>query len=208
MNQTAICNLALVRLGVSQPIADITENSTPARACNAVYEQCVRTMLRERPWQFASRQVALALVGENLMSDWLFTYRYPADYIATNRVFPYLVPSAPVSIVHAVEHTYMPDYPFRIGSDAIGRLIHTDVDDAVVEGTVYIPDTSMYDPMFSSALAWFIAAEIAVSLTKNKDLYGNAFTQYQTIVSEAFATGMNEQKPRASAEANMIAARD
>jgi hypothetical protein len=208
MNQTAICNLALLRLGIAQPIADITENSVAGRACNAVWEQCIRSMLRERPWSFAVRQVDLALVGQQLFSDWFYTYRYPTDYIVVNRVNPTLTASGATSVALTVDASNLPQtYPFQIGSDASGRLIHTDVDDAVAIGTVYITDTALMDPEFTSALAWYIAAEIAMSLTKNKDMYANAYTEYQRIASDGFAATMNEQKPREMAEANMIQAR-
>lgn len=210
MDQTAICNLALLRLGIAQQISDITDNTTTARACNAVYEQCVRAMLRERPWTFAVRQVDLALVAENTVADWFYTYRYPSDYIVVNRVLPATlsVGITPVVYLTADRQLDPQTYPFRIGSDAGGRVIHTDVVDAVCEGTVYIADTSLYDPVFTSALAWFIAAEISLGLTKNPSLYSNAYNNYQQVASEGFATGMNEQKPRPAADADMVKARD
>jgi hypothetical protein len=210
VNQTAICNLALLRIGISQQIADITDNSTQARACNAVYENCVRTMLRERPWTFAVRQVSLSLVGENQIADWYYTYRYPTDYITVNRVLPAtLTDSTDLSVYVTQDRELDPQtYPFKLGSDSGGRLIHTDVPDAIAEGTVYIADTTIFDPMFANALAWYIAAEIALSLTKNQNLYGNAFQQYQAMASEGFASGMNEQKPRESADADMVKARE
>jgi hypothetical protein len=99
-------------------------------------------------------------------------------------------------------------FPYVIGSDDSGRLIHTDVTDAVVIGTVFVEDVAQYDPMFSSALAWFIAAEMAVSVTKNRDLYTICYGQYQQAVSEAFATGLNEPKPRAAEDADMVKARE
>lgn len=211
MDQTAICNLALLRLGIAQQISDITDNTATARACNAVYEQCVRTMLRERPWTFAVRQVDLAEVADSPQSfDWNYTYRYPTDFIVVNRVLPATLSDDVTPVVRlTTDRRVDPQtYPFRLGSDADGRVIHTDVVDAVCEGTVYIADTSLYDPMFASALAWFIAAEVSLGLTKNPSLYSNALQNYQMIASEGFATGMNEQKPRDTADADMVKARD
>lgn len=210
MDQTAICNLALLRIGIAQQIADITESSTSARACNAVYEQCIRTMLRERPWPFAVRQATLALVGTQVFSDWLYTYRYPSGYLNIHRVNPpQVVSTTPAQVLIDTDRVPPPQsYPYAIGSDASGRLIHSDVTDAVVLGTVYVSDTAQFDPMFSSALAWYIGAEIALSLTKDRELYSNCYNQYQNTVSESFATGMNEQKPRASEDADMVKARE
>ena len=103
MDQTEICNLALLRLGHTQRIADITENSTQARACSAVYEQCIRTMLRERPWPFAVREVDLAVVGTNQFSDWSYTYRYPSSFIHVHRVTPTLVSEDVTTVVYVTK---------------------------------------------------------------------------------------------------------
>lgn len=210
MDQTAICNLALFRLGITQGIADISDNKTYGRACFAVYEQSVRAMLKERPWPFAVRQVDLALVGENLRADWFYTYRYPTDYLTVNRVVPVVTSSSGTPVIYQTSDRRLEPqtYPFAIGSDASGRLIHTDVDDALAIGTVYISDTSLYDAMFASALAWRMAKEMAIPLTKNPQMYANAVQMYDQEVSEAFATGMNEEKPREPRDADMIRARD
>lgn len=210
MNQTAICNLALLRLGINQQIADITDASPQARACNAVYDQCLESMLHERPWPFAVRQVDLALVGEQLIADWFYTYRYPSTYLNVHKVLPALTADDTIPLVYTV--TPYPSeydtYPFAIGSDDDGRLIHTDVVDAMVLGSVLVTDTSQYSPLFCSALAWYIAAEIAVSLTKDRGLYSNAYSQYEMVASTAFAAAANEPKPRPDREANMTRARD
>ena len=209
MNQTAICNLALLRIGIATPIADITESSVAARALNSVWEQCVRTMLRERPWPFAIRQVDLALVGTQIFSDWQFTYRYPSNFINIHRINAPIVAASTSPVVHnIIDRAPAPQsYPYAVGSDASGKLIHTDIEEAIVLGTVYITDVSMYDPLFTSALSWFLGAEIALSLTKNRDIYGNAKSQYDALVSEAAAASLNEPKPREVCDADMIQAR-
>lgn len=210
MNQTEICNLALTRLGEFQGIASIDDQTRNARACKSVYEQCVRTMLRERPWPFAVRQATLSLVGQNQFSDWLYTYRYPVEFINAHRVVPVLLTptSSPASIYVESDRRPAPQsYPFAIGSDDAGRLIHTNVEDAVALGTVYVDNEGLYDPLFASALAWFIAAELGMVITKNREIGSFAMGMYQTVVSEAFATGMNEPKPDMSREADMIEAR-
>ena len=209
MNQTAICNLALLRLGINQQIADITDASPQARACNAVYDLCLETMLQERPWPFAVRQVDLALVGTQVIADWYYTYRYPSTYLNVHKVLPTLADTVVPPVVYTAppQALDLDTYPFAIGSDDDGRLIHTDVSDATALGTVLVTDTSQYSPMFSSALAWYISAEIAVSLTKDRGLYGNSYAMYETMVSNAFATAANEPKPRPAGDADMIQAR-
>jgi len=209
VNQTGICNLALIRQGISTQIAALTDNTPAANACRAVFEQCVRKMLEERPWPFATRQVSLSLVGTQIFSNWLYTYRHPTGYLNIHTVNPPIVGTTTPAEVY-VENDRAPvaeTFPFKKGSDASGLLIHTDVTDAIAMGTVYISDTSIYSPMFCSALAWHIASETAVVLTKNREIKLMASAEYDREVSEAFATSANETKPRKSPEAEMIQAR-
>jgi hypothetical protein len=166
-------------------------------------------MLRDRPWSFATRQIDLALVGSQQIADWYYSYRYPSGYVSIHRVLP--VQSVDSTTVLAYTETdRLPSpqtYPFKIGSDAGGRLIHTNVSNAVAIGNVMIDDTSLYDPQFSSALAWYVAAEIALSLTKSRDIYTTAYGMYEQKASEAFASSGNEREPEQK-DAEMIEARN
>lgn len=209
MNTTEICNLALSRLGEAQGIASIDDQTRNGRACKAVYEQCLRTMLRERPWPFAVRQETLSLVGSSIFGSWLYTYRYPIAFINAHRVVPATeIITAPATVYQESDRRPSPQtFPFAIGSDDAGRLIHSNVTDAVAFGTVYIDNPGLYDPLFCSALAWFIASEIAMIVTKNREIGNMAMAMYQQVASEAFATGANEPKPDMSTEADMIEAR-
>jgi hypothetical protein len=208
MNQTAICNLALLRLGNSQPIASIDDPSAPARACKAVWDSCIQTMLRERPWPFAVRQVQLAVVGEGLVSDWLYSYRYPSGYINVHRLIE-VQDDGDTAVIYTTQETSLKEsQPFELGSDASGRLIHTDCSNAYAFGTVNITDTNLFDPLFTSALAWFIASEICMTVTKSRELINMTRSMYYETVSTAFAASANEPKPREDRDADMIAARE
>jgi hypothetical protein len=208
MSQTSICNLALLRLGIAQPIADITDASVSARACRAVYDHCLATMLRERPWSFAIRQVELVVVAEQTLGDWLYSYRYPTDFINIHRLVPSGQTSVATTSIYATTPVYQKSYAFAVGSDSQGRLLHSNLSPASAIGTVSITDVGLFDPMFSSALAWFIASEIALSLTKNYDIGRSAREEYERIVSDAMATAHNENKPDIDPDTDMIKARE
>jgi len=209
MDQTGICNLALLRIGIVQAMTDVTtENSVTARACRTVYDICLSTMLRERPWPFAVRQVDLAQVSQQTRAEWFYDYRYPSGYLNVHRVIPTPVAATAPPVITAESVGLSPQtYPFSVGSDASGKLISSNIGPATALGTVLVTETQHFDPQFTSALAWFIASEIAMSLSKNRDLALMAMAEYQRVVSEAFATGANEPKPEASRDADMIEAR-
>jgi hypothetical protein len=209
VNQTEICNLALQRVGILQPIANINESSNQARACKAAYTPSLQLMLRERNWPFAQRTVSLALVGENLHPEWFYTYRYPSNYVVIQKVLPASEVSTTTVNVLTSDRPALPDtYPYMIGSDASGRLLHTDVEDAVVIGAYLNTDTAQFDPMFANALSWRLAHEISLPLSKNREIRNDCFAQYMSAVSEAFATSLNEPEPRSKADATSIQARE
>lgn len=210
MNQTAICNLALLRLGITQQIADITENTVNGRACRAVYDPSIRQLLQEHPWPFATRQVDLALVDIQIIADYYYSYRYPTDFLMINRVLPKetLDDSVPLVSFTPPSQAQIDTYPFMIGSDSSGRLIHTEIEDAVAIGTIFIDDTSMFDQLFIDALAWRMSTEMAMAVTRNKDYYSLSKSNYEDAVSRAFAMGLNEPKPRPPRDASMIEARN
>lgn len=223
MNKTQICNVALMRVGIAQPIADISDNSASGRACKMAYDNCLETMYRERPWPFATRQVELAVVSEQSFGEWLYSYRYPSNYVNVHRLLQvstsssdstlYYTPSYgqyynPYYDYYTATATSVPKIPFQIGSDSQGKLIHTNLECAYAIGTYLVTDPTLFDPMFSSALSWFIGSEIALVLSKEESIRQRCLSEYERIVSDAAATAHNESKPQSDFDCDMIAARE
>ena len=208
MSQTSICNLALLRLGIAQPIADINDASVTARACRAVYDHCVERMLRERPWPFAIRQVELAIVADQTVGEWFYSYRYPATFLNIHRLVLREATVGGGATIYTTSTTAPTYYPFAIGSDVQGRLIHTNLPSAHAIGTVLVDDVALYDPLFTSALSWMIASEIALSLTKNESIRSFAIESYERAISDAVAAAHNEVKPDLSGDSEFIKARE
>ena len=213
LSSTAIANLALRRIGIQQTIADLTENSGPARACNAFYAHVLEIALRERPWPFAQRWVDLALVSENPTPDHQYSYRYPAGFLSVNRLvqigestayarYPY-APSDP----YENQERYLTN-PYQISTDDSGRLIFCNIVSARVQGTYSVIDTTLFDPLFADALSWRLASEGAAGLTKDAAIQQGAMASYDLAVGKAFAATLNETKPEMEMEAASIRARD
>ena len=57
-----VCNFALTAIGSGAEIAQLTESSTEARACNRVYNMARDKVLMSFAWPFAKVQAKLALV--------------------------------------------------------------------------------------------------------------------------------------------------
>ena len=76
-NAVGICNAALTLLGVCK-IRMLEEESDEARKCKEVFWGCVKAMLEEYKWSFATTQNELARVPEEYFG-WAYAYRYPSD---------------------------------------------------------------------------------------------------------------------------------
>src|SRR4051812_44204103 len=86
MNETGISNLALGCVGIGQQIASLSEQSTPAKRCNAVYHQCRQELLRGFPWNFGLKTVPLVLVADQSFPGWSYVYQYPANCLMVRAI--------------------------------------------------------------------------------------------------------------------------
>lgn len=197
--ETEICNLALSHLGVGKEIANLeTENSAEASACRRFYQPTVERVLTDFPWPFATRFATLALVEEDPTEEWDFSYRYPADCLKLRRILSGSRQDAPNGRV-----------AYRLGSDASGRLVYTDQDDATVEYTFNPTDTTLFDVMFVEALAYALAVNIAPRITAGDPfkLGERAAALYQLSLAQAQASALREQQDDIPLEAESIRGR-
>lgn len=176
-NKVGICNKSLSLLGVGKQIASLTENSSEARACNEFYESSLKATLRDFPWPFSTKIVALGLVEEEPNSEWAYSYTYPSDCLMDRRILSGMRQDTTESRV-----------PYRVVSDgASGQLIYTDQEDAELEYTFFNENASVYPADFELAFAWRLAVYCAPRVTKG-DPFKNAdkaMTMYLKEISRA-----------------------
>lgn len=195
LSVVSICNIALSRVAVARQITSLDEQSEEARLCSLHYEPARDTTLRDHPWPFARRRVALALVAEDPEADWAFSYRYPTD--CERALF---IPLSGRTDAGA---------EFIVGQDATGRLIYTDQEDADLVFTRRESNPGLFPSDFSDALAWRLASEIALPLSRLQALADRCLARYRQTLSAATATGLNESGPPAAArEASSVRARE
>ena len=199
---TDICNMALMRCGSSAAISSLTEKSQEANLCNAFYAQCRDYVLRDFPWGFAQRQVALAelaaTAGEanGFPFGWLYKYSYPSDCLMLHGIYSGLRnPRTDQRIPHAVM------------SDGAATAIYTDQEGATATYTTKVTDTTLFDPMFISALAFLLATEIDLPLTVNPRVLEQLRAGYQQAVREAATRNMNESQFLPAPDCELLAAR-
>jgi hypothetical protein len=155
-----VVNMALVKIG-SRTIRNLsTEQSREAVAAALVFEDTLRSVLRDHPWAFATRYVdPLTLVdgaeGDPASPDWTYSHRLPDDMVFLRRL-----------VLEGTGRSFDPEpFPFRLASDTTGGLLYSNVEEPIIEYTARLQNILVYaDPLFREALSWKLAATLAPSL--------------------------------------------
>lgn len=183
---TEICNLALGHLAVGKEISNLNTDQTPqAIACRRFYETALKKTLRSFAWPFATVFEPLALVEENPTDEWDFSYRYPTDCLFIRRIMS-----------GTRNDTRQSRIPYKIGNDGQGRLIYTDKQEAEIEYTQYVTDSTVYPDDFILALSFCIAMYVAPSVTDGDPfkLGERAEMMFRVSLSEAMDASFSEEQ--------------
>lgn len=208
---TLVCNHALQRIGVNKKLTNLgTDVSQEAEVCRTFYGLVIERVLRDHPWDFATRYATLALVGGTVDTpvngDWQYSYRSPTNMLFARRIVGQ----------NDQKRKYDPNpIPFREGSDATGSLIYTDVEldddndlDVQLEYTIRLDCPARFgDATFRSAVAWRLAAEIAPSLSRDEKRQQFCLQMYQLELNDAGVTDAQEQQQEAPGDADWITGR-
>jgi hypothetical protein len=177
MTKADICNIALRLLG-EQQIETIDDDSNPARVCKAVYPTTLEKLLREHIWSFATKLAVLAELNE-----------IPLD---TRYVYAYQLPNDCLRVIALDD----PMAVFRI----IERKILCNYSPVTLEYVAKVEDATKFDAMFSNALAYALAQELALSLTHDAKLAefigGEAQRRLQFAKTANAQENVREYQPR------------
>lgn len=192
ISQVGLCNLALSYLGLSS-IASMTEASAEAVQCNMHYETARDFALRDYPWNFATKRVALAESATVTPPDeWGYAYILPSDCLWARKI---------------VVGTAMPPAEFVLETVGNGKVLYTNQQDAVLQYTARVSETTLFDPMFVEALAWKLAALICMPLTRDKSIMQMAMNMYVNTIAQAQRADANEGLPETPPDADWIEVR-
>lgn len=150
-----ICNLALGWLGanlIHDLDADAPE-STEAELCSANYDAAVKAVLEAKAWTFATERVDLGAGQESGVAEYPQAYAIPGEVVR----------------VLAVDDG---SGTFELGWVREGDqvLVERAVSSASAKAIVLVEDATKYPPSFVRALAYRLAADLAVPITENAKL--------------------------------------
>jgi hypothetical protein len=199
MSKATICNLALAHVGNTKGISNIdTDTSVEANMCRLFYDQCLLDMFESFQWPFARTRAELGLVEEDPTPNWKYSYRMPADagrMIAigdTNLFIAWDFNWAGNWTDNGMGLMKIPLPLYEIVSDNAGKLIYTQIADAVIYYERRVTNPTLWPVSFANALAWRLAAEIALPLSRDPKIAQNAERKYELEISRAYAAQLNE----------------
>jgi hypothetical protein len=212
-----IFNQALSRIGIDQFVGDPNETSKGGSMYRLWYQTCVEACLRDFPWNFATRLIALAPLTITVPPGWLYAYGYPIDCLMARTVCnaagarstfngPDLcvgqaVPWAEVDQgIPGYPIVARPTVPFAVMSvatspTAVSRVIVTDMPSAYLVYTANRDDPNLFDAGFTDALAWKLASEIAgpfLGAPAGQQVAQMSGKYYANAVQNARAQTLNE----------------
>jgi hypothetical protein len=219
-SQVEICNIALANIHASG-INSLDEASKEAQYCKLKFEYVLKFVTRKAQWNFAHKQVGLALVETDLFS-WVYAYQYPSDCLKIN----YLLSSANRLTQAEQGYAIRPHYyndnpldeyglrllkvPYEVISTPSNKLIGANESNLSVDYQSLRLDPNTWDASFTMAFVWFLSAEIAVPILGGDNGRAHreeALSAYAIFINEALAQDANEQYNGRARESDTILVR-
>ncbi len=179
MDPFMICNMALSFIGNSNPVSSFADNTTESRLCSRYYDIARKTILSEFPWSFAKRS-SVSLVADTtaIHPVYAFVYDYPADALRILRI------GNGVSTGN-VDYIAVYEVVSAVVDDGSKQQILCDIADARADYIADVEDAALFSAWFIEALAWKIAANVAVGLSGDPKIAQYAEQRYAITVQYA-----------------------
>ena len=200
-----ICNVALRRIGQTNKLIDDleTDKGTVAEACRDLYAHHRDELLETLPWPFATRRASLAALSGITRSGWVGVFSLPADCLAPRYIW-HPVPAAdqlrPTNM--SFLQSFAPVVHFVIedadtlddGTPGPGRVLLTNEATPELVYTAQVTQPPRFTPLFTDALAWHLAADLAVALSKRPSVAVAMQKKYEAALARAGRASFNAEK--------------
>lgn len=171
ISKTAICNIALSNIG-STRIPDINEDSEPARACKLMYDPTRQFVLQDHDWGFAEKRELMALLDITPIG-FTYAYQYPSGCLQAREIYQSVDGEKPI------------DYTIMSQDSSASLMVLTEEENATLIYTEDVTNTNMFNPSFIWALAYNLAANLAVPIAKKAALRDKMLGYYGLYMDKA-----------------------
>jgi hypothetical protein len=193
-SETQIGKLALQHIGDRYDISDLSEESVEAEQVNLVFADTRDWMLRQHDWSFAKKFATPSALTGTVPNNFDFMYTYMTDAVKVNGIVDPLGADTKIDFEVA-----------RNSSDV--KVILTDAQDAQFFYTARITDTAQFDPEFTMAFSYELAARLAMPLTGDRSIMGDMAALARSMVASARVSDSNEGLTEEAPDADWIIAR-
>lgn len=205
-SEVEICNMALSNIRAGE-INALDENSVQARQCALKYPILRDMLLREVPWAFNKAVKPLALRTDIDVFNWRYVYQYPSDCLNINRaILDYELYSSDTTdtgayrVYERYANLLPPDLDRQIPYEVMNvdgeKIIVANDQNLRIEYQKKVEDVNLFDPIFTQALSWLLASELAVTIVGaelGRALRADALQVYNGYLQSAVANNQNEQ---------------
>lgn len=199
--EASICNRALLRVGINKTIDALTDSTAEAQACNILYEQVRDELLQRVPWPFATQREELVVITDGERNGWDFAYALPSDCLQVRGIWSGARrPRVESRVRFATEYS------------ASQRILLCDLeatasDPVELTYTVRVEDPTRFPPLFVSALAYALAAELAMALPVKEGTSQRMLAMLEVELSKATAAAFAEEQQDPEPDSAFVAAR-
>lgn len=201
-SEVEICNLALSEIRAGS-INSLDEASLAAQQCKLKYAFARDMLLRDAPWQFAHKLVALAETTDELF-NWARVYQYPSDCLQINRLVLNIreVESGGELVASRlrVQGFPIPDLNDQVKYELFNiddnRVIAANEKELRADYRARISDPNLFDSQFTQALVYLLSSQLAIPIAGGdvgRQLRSDNLAIYQQYLEAALASDLNEQ---------------
>ena len=179
-----ICNMALRRLGQFAEMTSLTEDSDFAVLSQSAYPLVRDSLLERHAWNFATTRSRLAQISKPDCS-WPYTYLVPQDCIRV------------LAIGETHDKEFTKKYLWQIEVEGDTQVVYTDCPNAVMKYIKRQTVTDLFSPMFTDALAWLLAVELAGPVVKGEQsikVARSLLGQANLVLTQAVNSDANQHR--------------
>lgn len=177
VSKVSICNRALTLIKANNTITAIDEDSTEAKLCNTLFDEALDSLLESNQWNFATYRLECAQIATDPLFDYEYAFQLPTD--------PYCLKVLKVVNGDVYEIT---DYEIE------ERTIVTNEDSVFVKYIGQVTDYTKLSALFRTALAYYLAAELAEPLTGSTQLSNQMAAKFNYYYKKAKASDGKQGK--------------
>jgi hypothetical protein len=179
-----IYNTALFRVK-EQPLISDTASGRVADAVKQTYRMQRPALLRRYRWQFATARVELSPLASSPPPGWKYHFQLPADFLTV----------IGVSSDKGIGKYVLTEEPRRYR--VMGNRIVSDDNKVTVTYTRDVTAVSDFDPLFTDALCWAMAQDLALALAADRELAVTCAELFNKALIAARRAGSLEQPAEA-----------